>query len=146
MKKNVKLGSYIVEKENGYVKISHENKSWNIRLGSTPEATEKFFEDCKEDDWRKYFEVAFAGTQTFSILAIQNPMYVEAWIKWHNEYFAGLNKEVSEEDDATIIAEEKALYEMKETAESAQQADEKAEIITESTKKEATVETNKTAE
>lgn len=132
MKKSVKLGSYICEKENSYVKISHENKSWNVRLGSTPEATEKFFEDCKEDDWRKYFEVAFAGTQTFSILAIQNPMYVEAWIAWHNSYFADLNKEVAPKDDETIIAEEKALCEMKETAEE--------------TKKETTVETNKTVE
>lgn len=117
MKKNVKLGSYICEKEPNYLKVSHENKSWNFRMGATPENIEKFFEDNKEDDWRKYFEVAFAGTQTFSILAIQNPMYVEAWIKWHNSYFADLNKEASEEDDAAIIAEEKALYEMKEQAE-----------------------------
>jgi len=140
MKKNVKLGSYICEKENGYLKVSHENKSWNFRMGATPENIEKFFEDNKDNEWRKYFEFAFAATQTFSILAIQNPMYVEAWIKFHNEYFADLNKEITPEDDLTIIDEEKALWEM---AESAQQADEKAEIITESTK---TVETNKTAE
>ena len=117
MKKNIKLGSYICEKEPNYLKVSHENRSWNFRLGATPENIEKFFTDCKEDDWRTYFEVAFDGTQTFSILAIQNPMYMEAWIAWHNSYFAGLNKKVSTEENEVIIAEEQALYEMKEQAE-----------------------------
>ena len=140
MKKNIKLGSYIIERENGYLKVSHESRSWNFRLAATPENLSGFFDDCKNDDWRKYFENAFAGTQIFSIMAMQNPMYMQAWMKFHNAYFEALEKEVKPEDDATIIAEEQALYEMKE---SAQQADEKAEIIAETTKIE---ETNKTAE
>lgn len=116
MKKNIKLGSYLIEKENGYLKISHENKSWNIRMGATPENIEKFFDDNKNDEWRTYFEVAFAGTQTFSILAIQNPMYLEAWMAFHNAYFDALSKEVIPEDDKAILAEEEVLHNMKEEA------------------------------
>jgi len=116
MEKNVKLGSYIIERENGYLKVSHENKVWNFRLAATPENIASFFEDCQEDDWRNYFEQVFAATQIFTSLAMQNPKYMENWIKFHNSYFDGLAKEVPAEDDATITAEEKALYEMKEEA------------------------------
>ena len=127
MKKNIKLGSYIIERENGYLKVSHDNKSWNFRIGAAPETLVGFFEDCKEEDWRKYFEQAFAATQIFTTLAMQNPVYMQAWIKWHNEYFEVLAKETPAESDDQIIADEKALYEMKEAAQ---------ETVAEETKKE----------
>ena len=132
MKKSIKLGSYIVEKENDYLKVSHENKSWNFRLSATQENIAAFFEDNKEDDWRKYFEQTFAATQIFTILAMQNPQYMQAWIKFHNSYFDELSKEAPAESDDQIIENEKALYEMKEAAK--QEINENAEIITETTK------------
>lgn len=120
MKKNVKLGSYIVEKENGYLKVSHENRSWNFRLTGTPENTAEFFENCKEEDKRKYYEIAFANIQIFTILGMQSPQYVEAWVEWHNSYFNAKAATVSPEENEVIVAEEQALYDMKEQAEVAQ--------------------------
>ena len=117
MKKNVKLGSYIVEKENGYLKVSHENKSWNFRLAATPDQVASFFDDCKEDDWRKYFENVFAGAQVFTILGMQNPQYMQAWMTFHYAYFDTLSKEITPEQDDRILAEEKALHEMREELE-----------------------------
>ena len=116
MKKNIKLGSYIIEKENGYLKVSHENKSWNFRLSGGPEDIEKFFENCKEGDWRNYYELVCASTQTFTILGMQNPQYMEAWMKFHNAYFDALSKEPTIEEDEAILAEEEVLHNMKEEA------------------------------
>ena len=116
MKRTLKLGSYIIERENGYLKISHENKSWNFRLAGGPEDLDKFFENCKEEDWRKYYELVFASTQTFTILGMQNPQYVEAWMAFHNAYFDALSDGVAPEDDKAILAEEEVLHNMREEA------------------------------
>ena len=116
MKKNVKLGSYIVERENGYLKVSHENKSWNFRLAGTPESIEEFFDNCKDDERRRYYEVVFASTQIFTTLGFQSPQYMEAWMAFHNLYFSSKNNETSSQNDMQIISEEKVLYEMREDA------------------------------
>lgn len=116
MKKTLKLGSYIVERENGYLKVSHENKSWNFRIAATPENIAEFFDNCKDDEKRRYYEVVFAGTQTFTILGLQSPQYMEAWMNWHNAYFANLEKEITPEQNEQILAEEKVLHEMREEA------------------------------
>ena len=116
MKKTLKLGSYIITTEPNYLKIAHENKTWNFRIAASQEDAAKFFEDNKEEDWRKYFELAFASVQTFTILAVQSPVYMEQWIKWHNNYYDSMPKEVNSTEDAAIVQEEKILYDMREEA------------------------------
>ena len=116
MKKNIKLGSYVITKENNHLKVSHENGSWNFRIVSTKENIDSFFSDCKEGDWRKYFENVFAGAQVFTILGMQNPQYMQAWMTFHNAYFDALSKEITPEEDKAILAEEEVLHNMREEA------------------------------
>ena len=110
MKKTARLGSYIAEKEPAHLKVTHESGTFNFRLKGGVEI-DQFFEEIKKEDSKKYFEVGFASVNVFTILMMQNPTYLMAWIAFHNDYFEKLKSpEVTDEKDAEICAEEEALY------------------------------------
>lgn len=109
-KKSARLGSYLAEKEPAHLKVSHENGTFNFRLKGGVEI-DQFFEEIKNEESKKYFEVGFASAQVFTILMMQNPVYMMAWIAWHNSYFEKLKSpEITDEQDEEICKEEEALY------------------------------------
>lgn len=112
MKKTARVGTYLVEKEPAHLKVSHENGTFNFRLKGGVEI-DQFFEEIKKEESKKYFEVGFAGVNVFTILMMQNPEYLMAWIAWHNDYFEKKKSpEISDEKDAEICKEEEALYDL----------------------------------
>lgn len=111
-KTQIKVGSYAVSRESKHVKIAHDNKAFILHMGATDADAHRFFEQIKDPEVKKYFEVTFASMVVFNTLAIQNPEYMQAWLDFHNSYFDGLKKELTLEEDKQIIDEEKALYEM----------------------------------
>jgi len=109
-KKTARVGTYLVEKEPAHMKVSHENRTFNFRLKGGVEI-DQFFEQIKDEESKKYFEVGFASANIFTILMMQNPEYLLAWIAFHNDYFEKKKSpEVTNEEDAGICKEEEALY------------------------------------
>jgi len=112
MKKTARIGTYLAEKEPAHLKVSHENGTFNFRLKGGVEI-DQFFEQIKDEESRKYFEVGFASANVFTILMMQNPVYIQAWVAWHNDYFDKLKSpEVTDSANEEICKEEEALYDL----------------------------------
>ena len=126
-KKTARIGTYLAEKEPAHLKVSHENGTFNFRLKGGVEI-DQFFEEIKKEDAKKYFEVGFASANVFTILMMQNPEYLHAWIAFHNDYHEKKElAKVSDEEDKEICKEEEALYELEH---------QETEVVTEKEKEE----------
>lgn len=132
MKKSARIGSYIAEKESSHLKVSHENGTFNFRLKGGIEI-DQFFDEIKNEDSKKYFDIGFSSVNIFTILMMQNPLYLESWIKWHNDYFEKLKSpEITDKKNEEICKEEEALYDMRKEASSVEITKEESECPTSS--------------
>ena len=103
------VGSYLVTEETGYLKVSHENKSFNFRVSADDEACNSFFRNLRDDDTLQAYSAVFAAIQVSTIMAMQNPDFAIRLMQLIN---GNEKPEISKEEDDEILNEQKALHEM----------------------------------
>ena len=108
------VGSYLLTEETGYLKVSHENKSFNFRISANDEACNSFFRNLRENDTLNAYSAVFAAIQVSTIMAMQNPDFA---IRLMQLIKGDEKPEISKEEDDEILKEQKALHEMGEDSE-----------------------------
>ena len=105
----MRIGEFIIEAEGVYVKVSHQSKDFNFRILAN-EKVDKFFIDAVDDEIKNYFKVMLPSLKLFYLLVFSNPEYSQAWLNFHNDFFASKVENVTEEEDAQILASQEADY------------------------------------
>ena len=107
-------GSYLLTEETGYLKVSHENKSFNFRISANDEACNSFFRNLRDNDTLEAYSAVFAAIQVSTTMAMQNPDFAIRLMQLIN---GNEKPEISKEEDDEILKEQRALYEMGNTEE-----------------------------
>jgi len=108
-KKQMQIGEFIIEKEGDFLKFTHQSKDFNFRILANDRG-DKFFQDAADETVREYFNVMLPSLKLFYLLVFSSSEYSAAWMKFHNDYFADKAENVTEEQNAEILAEVEQDY------------------------------------
>ena len=102
-----KVGSFILTEEPNYVKVSHENGSFNFRVLCSEDYKRSLMKNLRDPEYLNAFAAVFAAIQVSTIMAIQNAPFAVKLMDLINSQNS--TDELSDEQQDQILKDEQEL-------------------------------------
>lgn len=101
------VGSYLLTEETGYIKITHKDKAFNFRVTITEDGANQLFRNLRDQDTLNAYGAVFAAVHISTIMAFQD---ADFGLRLMRLIQSKNNPEISDAEDAEILKQEQALY------------------------------------